>query len=77
MLFSRVGLYKASESNNLFIVEVGHDASEAPEPVHISNPLTIDEAKFMLRHMDLTDTEIDNRVRQATSAAPLTAAAGR
>lgn len=70
-------MYKADGSNNLFIVEVGHDATEMPDPVHVSNPLTIDEAKFLLRHMNLTDTEIENRLREATASGPLAAAAAQ
>lgn len=64
MLFSKVGVYKA-ETEDAFIVELGHEAEDTTHAIHTSSPLQIEEVKYLLRHVELTDNEIEKVLKSA------------
>ncbi|MDQ2775074.1 MAG: hypothetical protein M3Y57_09180 [Acidobacteriota bacterium] len=74
MAFDRVGIYRAQGSENKFIIVIGNEPA-ADTPLHASDPLARDEAKNLLRHYNLSDSEIDLRLQKA-SALSSSAAAG-
>ena len=74
MPFERVGIYKAHDAENMFIVVVENNEASDGEALHTSDPLALDEAKNLLRHFNLTDTEIDLRIRRARPAERVLAA---
>lgn len=68
MLFSKVGVYKADQEGS-YIVELGHEANDSVHPIHRSSPLPMDEAKNLLRHVQVPEREIEQRLRRAIPAA--------
>ena len=76
MAFDRVGIYRAQDSENKFIVVIGNEPA-ADTPLHTSDPLARDEAKNLLRHYNLSDSEIDLRLQRASAIAVAAASGGR
>ncbi len=68
MLSTKVGVYKA-EQEGAFIVELGHEAEDAVHPIHRSHPLRADEVWNLLRHFNLSEQEIEQRLKGATRPA--------
>ena len=66
MSFDRLNVFKAPDSDNKFIVVVMHSEELSDTPLHVSYELAPDEAKNLLRHYNLIDTEIDSRLAKAT-----------
>ncbi len=66
MSFDRLNVFKAPDSENKFIVVVMHSEEPSDRPLHVSYELAPDEAKNLLRHYNLIDTEIDSRLAKAT-----------
>jgi hypothetical protein len=73
MAIERVGIYRAQGSENKFIVVIKSDGALADTALHTSDPLARDEAKNLLRHYNLSDSEIDQRLQGASA---LSSAAG-
>ena len=74
MSFDRVGIYKAQDADNRFIVVVENNEPSESEALHTSEPLARDEAKNLLRHFNLTENEIELRIQHAAPAAKALAA---
>jgi hypothetical protein len=66
MSTDRLNVFKAPDSDNGFIVVVMHSELTPDEPLHVSNELARDEAKYLLRHYNLADSDIEVRLAKAT-----------
>jgi hypothetical protein len=75
MLFSKVGVYKTEQNSETFIVELGSDADDEGQLIHVSYPLALDEVRNLLRHVELSDSEIERRLRHAETFQRAAAAA--
>jgi hypothetical protein len=65
----RLGVFTVPNSEGKFIVEVMSESALIGEPVHTSRELAADEARNLLRHYNLSDSEIDIRLASATPRA--------
>ena len=75
MTFDRVGIYRARGAENKFVIVIGNEPA-TDTPLQTSDPLARDEAKNLLRHYNLSDSEIDLRL-QSASALSSSAGVGR
>lgn len=73
MLFSKVGVYKADHDGG-FIVELGHEAENAFHAIHTSSPMQQDEVRNLLRHVQLSEREIDECLEGAAGLRTASAA---
>jgi hypothetical protein len=65
MLFTKVGVYRADQDGS-FIVELGHEAEDAVHPIYRSSPLPKDEVWNLLRHVQLSEDEIEQQLQRAS-----------
>jgi hypothetical protein len=65
MLVDRLGIFKAPNSDEKYIVEILGDGLVTGRPLHTSLDLAADEAKNLLRHYNLPDNEIDSLLAAA------------
>lgn len=61
----RLGIFKAPNSDERYIVEIMGDGTVTRSPLHTSTELAADEAKNFLRHYNLSDREIDTLLAAA------------
>lgn len=64
MQADRLGIFRAPTSDERFIIEVMGDGTITRMPLHITE-LAADEAKNLLRHYNLSDSEIDGLLASA------------
>lgn len=76
MSHDRLNVFKSPDSDNRFIVVVMHSEFPPDEPLHVSTELAPDEAKYLLRHYNLADTDIDAKLATATIRVVAAYAAG-
>lgn len=70
----RLGIFRAPNSDEKYIVEVMADGSITRSPLHTSTDLAADEARNLLRHYNLSDHEIDSLLASAEPRAAAFAA---
>jgi hypothetical protein len=65
MPFDQVAIYRTGPGESTYIVEITDSNNQAADSVYVSSPLALAEARNLLRHCNLNDTEINSRLRSA------------